>query len=216
MLVLFVEGDGTPWDDEGARIASNPTPRVPLALKLAAETPGSVLYLGRPCYFEGEPPPPCTPSLWTSERYSSAVVSSMVAAADAFASAHGISRVLLVGYSGGGTVAALMAPRMRSVAGVVTIAANLDTEAWVKWHGYLPLTGSLNPFLQPPLPAGLPEWHLVGGRDVNVPYSTVQRYFERVPPASILRYPTYDHVCCWEALWPTLLQQLPIAAESGP
>ena len=107
----------------------------------------------------------------------------------------------------------LMAPGVRSAVGVVTIAANLDTDAWAKWHGYSPLADSLNPSWQPPLPARLPEWHLVGGRDVNVPYSTVQRYFERVPPTRVLRYPTYDHVCCWEALWPALLRQLPIAAE---
>ena len=89
-LVLFVDGDGTPWQDSGTRVASDPTPRVPLALKLAAETPGPVLYLGRPCYFKQGPRTACTSRLWTSDRYSEVVVSSMLAAADSYASAHGI------------------------------------------------------------------------------------------------------------------------------
>src|SRR5258708_14449552 len=35
--------------------------------------------------------------------------------------------------------------------------------------GYLPLEGSLNPALQPPLPTSLRQWYLVGQRDTNVP-----------------------------------------------
>src|SRR4051812_16576195 len=31
LLVLFVEGDGSPWIQGGSRVAVDPTPRVPLA-----------------------------------------------------------------------------------------------------------------------------------------------------------------------------------------
>jgi pimeloyl-ACP methyl ester carboxylesterase len=207
-LVLLVDSDGTPWIESGTRAASDPTPRVPLALKLAAETPGPVLYLGRPCYYGAGPRSACTPRFWTSDRYSPEVVESMVAAADSFAAAHGLSRVLLVGYSGGGALAALMAPRLSRTVGVVTIAADLDTDAWAKWHRYAPLSGSLNPAAEPPL--RVPEWHLVGGRDVNVPVATARRYLERVPPEQVFLYPTYDHACCWEELWPSFLRRLPL------
>ena len=205
-LVLFVESDGTPWVEGGTRVALDPTPRVPLALKLAAETPGPVLYLGRPCYDGAGPRSACPPRLWTSDRYSLEVVESMVAAADSFATAHRLSRVLLVGSSGGGALAALMAPRLRYTVGVVTIAADLDTDAWAEWHHYAPLTGSLNPAREPPL--GVLEWHLIGDRDGNVPYATAQRYLSRLAPGRVLRYPTYDHVCCWEELWPSFLGRL--------
>jgi hypothetical protein len=214
MLVLFIDGDGTPWKADGTRVASDPTPRTPLALKLAVETPDSVLYLGRPCYFGLGPESSCSPGAWTSARYSADIVNSMVAAATGFAEARGFSRVLLVGYSGGGTVATLMAPRMRSAVGVVTIAANLDTDAWAQLHGYAPLTGSLNPSREPPLPPSVLEWHLIGDRDANVPYLAAQRYLERVPTDRIRRYPTFDHVCCWEEAWPSFLRQL--HAELGP
>jgi pimeloyl-ACP methyl ester carboxylesterase len=213
MLVLFVDSDGTPWEASGTRVSADPTPTVPLALKLAIETPDSVLYLGRPCYFGAGPKTSCPPSMWTARRYSEDAVNSMVTATTTFAEAHGFSRVLLVGYSGGGTVAVLMAPRLHSAAGVITIAANLDTDAWTQWHRYAPLSGSLNPYLQPALPRSVPEWHLLAERDVNVPYATVERYLERVPAGHIRRYPAFDHACCWEKVWPSVLSQ--VIAELG-
>ena len=49
--------------------------------------------------------------------------------------------VTFVGYSGGGVLAVLIAERLDNVAGVITVGANLDTDAWTEHHGYLPLTG---------------------------------------------------------------------------
>ncbi len=211
LLVLFIEGDGRPWIDGGRRVAADPTSRVPLALELAAATPASVLYLGRPCYLEATQPPPCRPSLWTSERYSPAVIASMSAAANAFIAGHRFDAVLLVGYSGGGTLAALVAPRIPNIVGLVTIAGNMDPDAWTRLHGYLPLEGSLNPALEPPLSPMLKQWYLVGQRDTNVPATATERYFERVPPDRIWSYPRFDHVCCWRREWPAIFPR--IAAE---
>lgn len=216
LLIVFIDGDGSPWADGGRRISADPTPRVPLALTLASETPGSVLYLGRPCYFALQQRPVCSPALWTSRRYSSAVVASLVGAASRYATAHRFRRVLLVGYSGGGTLAALMAGNMPDVVGLVTIAGNLDPGAWARLHGYLPLTGSLDPASRPPIP-GLAQWHLIGGRDTNVPFSVVGQYFAQAPSARILRYPSFDHVCCWVRVWPgavgAILAELPAPTQ---
>lgn len=88
------------------------------------------------------------------------------------------------------------------VVGVVTIAGNLDPDAWIRLHDYLPLTGSLNPALAPLLPKSLREWHLIGERDTNVPYSAAQEYLHRVPPDRIWRYASFDHACCWVREWP--------------
>lgn len=218
LLSVFIDGDGSPWVDGGRRISPDPTPRVPLALALAAETPGSVLYLGRPCYFALQPHPACSPALWTSQRYSSTVVASLADAASRYATAHGFRRVLLIGYSGGGTLVALMAGDMPDVVGVVTIAGNLDPGAWARLHGYLPLIGSLDPASRRQIP-GLAQWHLIGGRDTNVPFSVVERYLAQVPSARIRRYPSFDHVCCWVRAWPkaigAILAGLPRADEQG-
>lgn len=203
-LVVFIDGDGSPWIDGGRRVAADPTPRVPLALDLALETPGSVLYLGRPCYFALQRGPVCSPALWTSRRYSPEVVASLAAAVRRYAAAQRFRRILLVGYSGGGTLAALMARRLPETAGLVTIAGNLDPRAWTRWHGYLPLTGSLDPALEPP-PPGLPQWHLLGTSDSNVPYRVVERYFARAPSARVRRYAGFGHVCCWVRIWPAAI-----------
>jgi pimeloyl-ACP methyl ester carboxylesterase len=217
LLVLFIEGDGSPWVDgspwiEGLRPAADPTARVPLALELAVATPASVLYLERPCYLQTTRPPECSEALWTSRRYSAEVVASMTAAAAGFIADHHFERVLVVGYSGGGTIAALMAKDLPHLSGLVTIAGNLDPETWTQLHGYLPLEGSLNPALEPPLPPQLKQWYLVGQRDSNVPASATARYFARVPPGRVWSYALFDHKCCWKREWPSIFAK--ILAES--
>jgi hypothetical protein len=208
LLVLFIEGDGSPWVDGGRQVAADPTPHAPLALELAASTPASVLYLGRPCYLEVTRPPECSEPLWTSQRYSSEVVASMSAAAATYIKEQHFEQVLIVGYSGGGTLAALMAKNLPHVSGVVTIAGNLDPDAWVQLHGYLPLTGSLNPSLEPPLPAQLKQWYLVGERDENVPAAATARYFARVPQERVWSYARFDHKCCWAQAWPSIFTRI--------
>jgi pimeloyl-ACP methyl ester carboxylesterase len=202
LLALFIEGDGRPWVDGGRSVASDPTPRAPIALQLALETPGSVLYLGRPCYFAARSDPACQMRWWTSGRYADVIVTSMAAAAKRFINEHSVQRVLLVGYSGGGTLAVLLAEQLPQVVGLVSIAGNLDPDAWTQQHHYLPLTTSINPALQAPLTPALPQWYLIGGRDVNVTDGMASRYLRRVPPASIWRFEDFDHACCWARAWP--------------
>jgi len=214
LLVLFVDGDGLPWIRGGRQVAADPTPRVPLALELAAATPASVLYLGRPCYLEVRQPPECEARLWTAARYSPEVVASMSAAAGGYIAEHDFRQVLLVGYSGGGTLAVLMARAVPNVRGVISIAGNLDPDTWARLHGYLPLDGSLNPSLEPPLPAALKQWYLVGQRDAIVPTAASARYLERIPPERVWSYPRFDHRCCWVDEWPSVFAR--VSAEVGP
>jgi hypothetical protein len=208
-LFVFLEGDGTPWIDHGTQVAMDPTPRIPLALQLAVRTRGSVLYLGRPCYFgaAGE----CTADLWTSKRYSLPVVDSMAAALNVFLAMHHFREVVLIGYSGGGTLAVLLAPRVPAVHIVVTIAANLDIVAWTSFHGYLPLEGSLNPVDEPPMAPRLQEWHLAGARDRNTPPNLNTKYWQRVSADRLWVYPDMDHACCWVSRWPDIFLRLQAA-----
>ncbi len=204
-LFVFIEGDGRPWIHAGTKIARDPTPRRPLALALAARTPHSVLYLGRPCYFAMVSDADCSAVLWTSARYSERVVASMAAAVNEYAAMNGYRRAVLIGYSGGGTLAVLMAPRIPITRAVITIAANLDVAAWSRRHGYLPLDQGLDPARQPTLAPGILQWHLIGERDTNVPEALNRGYFESLDPAEIWRFPEFDHVCCWVERWPEIL-----------
>lgn len=205
-LIVFVEGDGSPWLQGGTRVARDPTPHKPLALELAARTAGPVLYLARPCYYIRTAN--CTSDLWTSARYSPRVVQSMSVALDQFMAKHGYRSAWLVGYSGGGALAVLMAPHVEGVRAVITISANLDTYAWTALHDYLPLEASLNPAVAPPLPLGVSEWHIVGGKDHNVPPDLNAGYWARVPAGHVWRYERADHACCWVSQWPVILTRL--------
>ncbi len=126
----------------------------------------------------------------------------MAAAANRFIDEYHVQRVLLVGYSGGGTLAVLMGPKVRRIAGVVSVAGNLDPDAWTQDLHYLALVGSLNPALQPALPVDLPQWYLMGDRDTNVSAGMASRYLQRVPAERIWHFADFDHTCCWGRAWP--------------
>ena len=76
-------------------------------------------------------------------------MSSMASALRRYLSRGDIDRLVWLGYSGGGTLAMLLAPRFDQTTDVVTVAANLDIDAWTDRHGYSRLSGSLNPARQP-------------------------------------------------------------------
>lgn len=206
-LHVYVEHDGTPWLDL-THVSQDPTPRTPFALELMARDAGPRLLLGRPCYFEQTTEQRCSPLIWTRRRYSPEVVASMAAALQRFLSLHPFPRVVLIGYSGGGTLAWLMAAQVPETAAIVTVAANLDTEGWTRIHGYSPLAGSLNPALMTPLPSTIGQLHYVGGRDRNVPPPVVQSFARRHPEARVIELADFDHECCWIERWPKLLEEL--------
>ena len=212
-LLIYLDGDGMPWTRGGFEVSVDPTVRHPLALELAAHSNSySVLYLGRPCYYGWADQPECESADWTSRRYSAQIVASLVAGANRFIAEHAVQQVILIGHSGGGTLAVLMAPHVMNLRAVITIAGNLDVQAWTRYHGYLPLTGSLDPLREPALPEQVMELHLTGGRDREIPPALLTPYLAAHPHAQHWRYPRFDHYCCWADTWPELLPRLVRAA----
>jgi predicted alpha/beta hydrolase family esterase len=204
-LHVYIEGDGIPWS--GNLPSANPTPRNTLALTLASLDPVDFIYVGRPCYFFRTTPPQCSPKNWTSHRYGEDVVRSMASAIERSRQARH-SEVVLIGHSGGGTLAALLETRVEGVVGVVTVAANLDIDAWTTVHDYDALSGSLNPIKQT-RKSNILHLQYVGGRDDSVPVSTSVGYSLNQPNVELIEFEEFDHVCCWEDAWPAILQQLP-------
>jgi pimeloyl-ACP methyl ester carboxylesterase len=202
---VYLEGDGTPYIAR-ALIAGDPTPRAPLALELMLEDPGPTLYLGRPCYLGLAHDPPCEPAYWTLKRFSPEVVQSLAAALMHELEGTPRRHVTLIGHSGGGALALLVADRVPAVDRVVTIAGNLDVAGWTRLHDYTPLRGSLDPMTGGLHRTDLTLVHFAGGADRNVPESLVRAAASRLG-GTVVVIPGFDHGCCWTEIWPQILRQ---------
>lgn len=215
-LRVYIEGDGHAWRTIDMP-SDDPTPWAPVALDLAARDPSpGFAYLARPCqYVRGDPA--CEVSDWTDSRYSETVVRSVDQALDRLKRDAGAQRLELVGFSGGGAIAALIAMRRIDVASLRTVAANLDTAAWIEAHGVSPLVGSLNPADTAPLLANLPQVHFVGAEDSNVGLLVTRAFVTRIGPTRCVRVwvmPGLEHTGDWAARWPALLAVTPVC-EAG-
>lgn len=182
ILTIYIEGDGVSWERR-SRPSLDPTPVNPVGLGMALRHPlGPAAYLARPCQFGGiETDDLCTQALWTGRRFSPEVVEATNQAVSILLNEAGLKRVRLIGYSGGGAVAALVAADRDDVVQLITVAANLDHLAWTKLNRIAPLTGSLNPADAWPQLVDIPQLHLVGAADVVVEEKVLRSYANRFP-----------------------------------
>lgn len=201
-LTVYVEGDGASWPARD-QPPHDPTPLKPYLLGMAAADPAAaVAYLGRPCqYLDEAALAGCDRALWIRGRFREDAVESLSAAVTRLKALAGASRVNLVGFSGGGTMAALIAARRDDVACLVTMTAPLDTVAWTRAMGVSPLTGSLNPADFTERLRRVPQVHFRGGRDRVVPADTTRGVLSRMPEARVVDRPDFDHECCWSDEW---------------
>jgi len=206
-LRVYLEGDGRPWF-RGREPAINPTSQTLIALGMMLADTMPSIYLNRPCYGYWEQPANCTPNLWTSARYSATNIDALDQAMDQLKQVLGVKSLILIGYSGGGTIATLLAKERNDVSALVTVAANLDHVAWTNFFNQLPLFQSNNAVDVFPLSAPHERWHLVGSKDKIVPPSVAVNAAKKDRGAKIITYEHFDHQCCWRQNWPNILQQL--------
>ena len=173
VLHVYIEGDGTPHPTP-TTVARDPTPSDPVMLHLMALDPHASVYVGRPCYWGLYADSGCSAYAWTLGRFSAAIVQSMVAVILKEAAAHPGARIVIYGHSGGAALALLTATKGLHPAGIVTVAGNLDTDAWTSLHGYTPLIGSLNPAKEPLTGPPPSIRHYVGENDVNTPPALIR------------------------------------------
>lgn len=206
LLVIYIEGDGFAFRRKGL-LSSDPTPHSMLTLALAKKDPHpSVMYIARPCqYLPEDALKTCNPKYWSTHRYSEDVIVAVDSAISHAAS--GYKSIALIGYSGGGTIAALIAARRTDVAWLVTIAANLDHKSWTHLHQITPLSGSLNAADFAESIQHVRQLHLTGERDRVVPFEVTQAFLNRMTNhsrVSVKTIPEFDHECCWARDWPEL------------
>ena len=211
VLRVYIEGDGHPWARPDTP-SDDPTPWTPVGLELAALDPSlSVAYLARPCQF-GTPGKDrnCGVYYWTDGRYAEPVVASLNAAIDRLLAASGAHSLELIGFSGGGALATLIAARRHDVANLRTVAANLDTADWTVRQRLSPLAGSLNPADFAERLQGLPQTHFSGAADSVVDIAVTRAFvgrFVRTDCVDIEIVPGAGHADGWQALWPALLRR---------
>ena len=206
-VTFYLEGDGNAWITR-TRPSPNPTPRDPIGLRLAArDRSANVVYVARPCQYWGrELDADCNTTYWTDRRMAPEVVASIDAAVDVWKSRAGADKIRLVGYSGGGGIAVLLASRRSDVDDIRTIAANLDTERFTSHHRVSPMRGSSNPAAVASQVAHIPQLHLVGAEDRIVPALIAGGYAAAARDGRCIRIaviPGVSHTGDWSSVWET-------------
>lgn len=211
LLKVYVEGDGFAWVHRN-QLSKDPTPKNPLALKLMLQdSTSTALYLARPCHYPPKNSPICSPYYWSSHRYAPEVVLSMSQAIDSVKKRMKIKKIGLIGYSGGGVIAALLSAQRTDVQWLVTVASNLDVNHWTKHHKVSPMPDSLNPIDFAPQLSKIPQFHFVGAQDQQIPPSVVHSYNAHLPSpkdVTIRSIEHFNHTCCWEKQWRDLLSEV--------
>jgi dienelactone hydrolase len=211
VLTVYIEGDGLAWLSR-SRVSADPTPRNPVGLELALRHRfGVAVYLARPCqYVEIDDAKNCGKLYWTGSRFAPEVIAASDQAVSALKQRFGANKLVLVGYSGGGAVAALVAARRHDVARLITVAGNLDHREWTERNHVSPLDGSLNPADEWHSLADVPQLHFVGGSDTVISVADVESYASRFPAdhrPEVVIVPDFSHACCWVEKWGTLLSE---------
>lgn len=203
-LHVYLDGDGTPWERK-RWISADPTARNPLILRLMRQDDTASVLLGRPCYYGLQSDTGCDNRYWTTHRYSKEIIHSMVLALNAWLTEHFYNEVVLIGYSGGGSIALLIADKIQKISKVVTIAANLNVQAWSDFHGYPTLINSLDPADNANPPTGIKQIHIAGKDDKISPAFIIRKFAKRWKQAEYYEFAGNDHACCWEQEWTNIL-----------
>ena len=210
-LTVYIEGDGLAWASSSTP-SDDPTPWTPLALELALKhNQGPAAYLARPCqYVQGNDQQNCEQLYWTNARFAPEVIIATDQAITQLKRQFNADKLVLVGYSGGGAIAALVVAKRNDVIQLITVAGNLDHQVWTKMHEMLPLSGSLNAADSWQYLINIPQLHLVGGNDENVPLAVAESYRKRFPDdkrPAVKVINGFDHHCCWVQQWPALIKK---------
>jgi hypothetical protein len=208
-LRVYIEGDGVAWLSR-TEPSLDPTPREATGLALAAQDRApNVVYLARPCQFTPMAMNPrCGIPYWTGKRFAADLIDSMNDAVSRFAALTPGQPVELVGYSGGGAVAVLIAARRSDVVSIRTVTGNLDDEFVNRLHDVIDFASRV---------ASIPQVHFSGAKDEVVPPSVAQRFVDAAGTrcARALTVPGLSHGSDWSARWPALLDIAPTCASAA-
>ena len=204
-LTIYFEGDGAHWLFQMAP-PPNPTPPKSLVVSLATQDQGPfTLYLARPCqYIDIAQFKDCDPSLWAEGRFSPAVIQYANDVIDKVLLDLPKVRLNLVGHSGGGTLATLLAAKRSDVRCLVTLASPLDIAAWTRSVAVGPLRLSKNPADPNIRLANIRQTHFFGENDAIVKKESIGNYRNFSDKTDFIVISGFDHTKAWAKAWPML------------
>ncbi len=179
-LHVYIEGDGLAWITR-TQASKNPTPTDNVTAQLAQNDPNSaaILYLARPCQYLSELEiSSCQQKYWTSHRFAAEVVNSINDAINQAKQITNTKKISIIGYSGGGALAVLVAAKREDVVFLGSVAGLLDHKKWTQLHKITALKGSLNPLDSVDLVKNIKQRHLTS-EDDNIVSALSQEDFCR-------------------------------------
>lgn len=210
--VFYIEGDGAAWLSK-YKVSHNPTPRRQMFIKLASmDQRPNIIYVARPCQYT-----PMSLNLkctlqggyWTDKRMSDDSVEVLNEVINKISNNQKFS---LVGYSGGGGLAVLIASRNPKIKDILTIAANLDHIEFTYYHNVTPMIDSLNPIDYASYVKNIPQLHISGEKDDIIPPFIANKFIKAVNSncAKQKVFADISHNHGWEKIWEYILVNEPI------
>ena len=210
---IYIEGDGLAWLGR-SRPSPDPTPIDPVALSLAqADASPNVIYLARPCQFNGMlDGSACRDDFWKAARFAPTIIDAMNFVLDEIKRRYALRKMELIGFSGGGAIAILLAARRSDVVNIRTVAGTLDIERFSQIHNVSPLSRSLNPARAAKRVAAIPQLHFTGQRDDIIPHVIYESFRHAGGSSSCIQNVEVSdaaHETGWVTRWPQLLAMAP-------
>jgi hypothetical protein len=207
-ISIYIEGDGRAWETK-YRLSDDPTPSNPVALRLAAVDPAdNIAYMARPGQYSLSGVPPCDPKYWSGFRFAPEVINSFNRAIDILKEKSVTKHIELIGYSGGGAIAILVATQRSDVTALRTVAGNLNTNAFCAYHHVSQFDGSMDPIDVAQKVAHVPQRHFVGSVDKVVPFAIAESFVKMEGDKNYERITVVDsisHNDGWYKRWHDLL-----------
>jgi hypothetical protein len=200
-------GTGTAWRQND--------PQNPVALHIATrDKADNIAYLARPCQYSGliDPEAECDAKYFTNEAYSGEVLAAYNQALDKIKRRYDLTGFHLVGFEGGGTIAAILAATRTDILSLRTVAANLDHAQYTAHNQMPPYSDSLNAIDFAPKLANMPQVHFIGGQDEKVPPAILHSFVQAIGPTNCVQYEFVQeagHKEGWVDKWPELLSLPP-------
>lgn len=207
---VYIEGDGFAWITR-TQPSRDPTPKNALALKLALkDTSPNVVYLARPCQYSLSKSPRCNVNKWTDERFSPEMVDVMNDSLDSVKSQHPEQRFDLIGYSGGATIALMLAASRNDILSLRTVAGNLSPKMVNAFHKVSEIESMGETLVIRSKITNLAQVHFYGENDDVMPRLIAENYLSSLKDkhcTQIVEVKKASHNKGWVEVWPSLLNQ---------